>query len=115
MHPRLEPPIGTLRDWLPNLFFFLLALLLIEQPLRPWIRNLFARRLRSRDKAAPLTGLRMDLTSGTLSAQPPPPPASAALIPPLPQFVNSNDSTWMLEEYARQQRTAARVATYQTT
>lgn len=95
--------------------------LLRARTLWPWLKTR-TRRLRSRDKTVALTGLRADLTPGSLSASlstPELPPGTASAIAmamqppppraPLPQFINN--SNWMQWEAAqRQHDVAARFA-----
>lgn len=100
----------------------LLYRLFVHPWLEPLLRAVRAacvglyRRLRSRDVTVPLSGsgLSMSIGTGALTASVSPPdlpPGTASAIamamqdpPPRPRFVNSNDSTWMLQEYARRQQ-----------
>lgn len=109
-------------------FIFLLELLFFEHRPRRWVVRVLgllrartwwlwlktlARRLRNRGTVLPLSGSSLSMTIGkaALTVAPPElPPGTASAIamamqppPPRPRFVNSNDSAWLLQEYARQQ------------
>jgi hypothetical protein len=87
-----------------SLLVHLLDHLLFERRLRPRVRNL-ARRLRYLRRPIDLTPEALPPgTPGATAA------GNPAFWPPVPQFVTANNSSWMLQEFTRQQQAALRAA-----
>jgi hypothetical protein len=118
LQPWVENIISQPRDrllrtvgWIIGVSVLLFGLLR-ARTLWSWVRSAVARRLRKRGAILPFSGSSVSATidKAALTVAPPElPPGTASAIAmamqppaPRPRFVNSNDSAWLLQEYARQ-------------